>query len=98
MTGPGHTREDWDDVSDGPEITGERWAEARPLVEAMADLVDAMARRRGPQRPPTRHLVSLRLDRDVLATLRAGGSGRQSRANAMLRQGLGRDPQPVKVP
>jgi uncharacterized protein (DUF4415 family) len=32
--------------------------------------------------------VSLRLDEDVLAALRAGGSGWQSRANEMLRKGL----------
>lgn len=89
--GRGYTRQDWDEVCDNPEITPEQWAEARPLVEAMPGLVAAMERRRGPQKTPTKDLVSLRLDKDVLATLRAGGSGWQSRANEMLRKGLGLD-------
>ena len=91
VPGRGYTREDWDAVSDNPEITDEQWAQARPLVEVMPDLVAAMERRRGSQRAPTKDLVSLRLDKDVLATLRAGGSGWQGRVNAMLRKGLGLD-------
>lgn len=91
VPGRGYTRQDWDEVSDSPEITDEQWADARPLVEVMPDLVAAMERRRGPQRAPTKDLVSLRLDKDVLATLRAGGSGWQGWANEMLRKGLGLD-------
>jgi uncharacterized protein (DUF4415 family) len=34
-------------------------------------------------------LVTLRLDPDVLAALKAGGKGWQPRANAMLRKALG---------
>ena len=89
--GHGYTQEDWDEVCDSPEITPEQWAAARPLGEAMPELVAAMERRRGPQRGPTKDLVSLRLDKDVLITLRASGSGWQSRANEMLRKGLGLD-------
>ncbi len=55
----------------------------------MPELVAAMRRKRGNPRAPTKDLVSLRLDKDVLATLRASGSGWQSRANEMLRKGLG---------
>ncbi len=90
--GHGYTQEDWDEVCDNPEITPEQAAAARPLVEVMPELVAAMERRRGPQRAPTKDLVSLRLDKDVLATLWASGSGWQSRANEMLRRGLGLGP------
>lgn len=89
--GHGYTEEDWDEVSDNPEITPEQAAQARPLVETMPDLVAAMKRSRGNPRMPTKDLVSLRLDKDVLATLRASGSGWQSRANEMLRKSLGLD-------
>lgn len=89
--GHGYTQEDWDEVSDNPELTAEDFAKSRPLADAMPELVAAMERRRGPQKGPTKDLVSLRLDKDVLATLRAGGSGWQSRANEMLRKGLGLD-------
>ena len=90
---PGHgfTQEDWDEVCDNPEISPEQAAQARPMAEAMPELVAAMKRGRGNPRSPTKDLVSLRLDKDVLATLRAGGSGWQSRANEMLRKGLGLD-------
>ena len=50
-----------------------------------------MKRSRGNPRMPTKDLVSLRLGKDVLAALRASGSGWQSRANEMLRKSLGLD-------
>lgn len=84
-----YTQEDWDDVSDNPELSAEQFAKARPLTEFHPDLVEAMRRKRGNPRVPTKDLVSLRLDKDVLATLRASGSGWQSRVNEMLRKGLG---------
>ena len=89
--GHGYTQEDWDEVCDNPEITPEQAAASRPLAEVMPELVAAMKRGRGNPRAATEDLVSLRLDKDVLATLRAGGSGWQSRANEMLRKGLGLD-------
>ncbi len=90
---PGHgfTQEDWDEVSDNPETTDEEQAQARPMAEALPELVAAMRRKRGTPKVATKDLVSLRLDKDVLATLRASGSGWQSRANEMLRKGLGLD-------
>ena len=76
-------------MGDNPEITAEQWAKARPLAETRSDLVASMKRGRSNPRVSTKDLVSSRLDKDVLATLRASGSGWQSRANDMLRQGLG---------
>lgn len=89
VPGRGYTQEDWDEVFDNPEITDEQWTTARPLVEVMPELVAAMEKRRGPQKRPTKALVSLRIDKDVLAALRASGSGWQSRVNELLRKDVG---------
>ena len=94
--GRGYTQEDWDEVCDNPEITPEQAAASRPLVETMPELGAAMRRGRDNPRAPTKDLVSLRLDRQVLATLRAGGSGWQGRANEMLRKALGLDINPAQ--
>jgi uncharacterized protein (DUF4415 family) len=74
---------------DNPEWTAEEIRHARPLLEVLPkEVVDAIKRsrgQRGPQRQPTKELISLRLDRDVLAALRATGLGWQTRANDALR-------------
>jgi uncharacterized protein (DUF4415 family) len=43
-------------------------------------------RLRGAQKSPIKEQVSIRLDADVVAALRAGGSGWQSRVNSILRE------------
>lgn len=91
VPGRGYTQDDWDEVSDNPPITAEQAAASRPLAEAMPELVAAMRRGPGNPRPATKDLVSLRLDKEVLASLRAGGTGWQTRANQILRAGLGLD-------
>jgi uncharacterized protein (DUF4415 family) len=72
-----------------PEWTAEDFRNARPLLEVLPkEVVDAFKRsrgQRGPQREPTKELISLRLDREVLAALRATGLGWQTRANDTLR-------------
>lgn len=45
-------------------------------------------RRRGPQKAPTKELISIRLSRDVLAGFRAGGPGWQGRIEAALKRSL----------
>lgn len=52
---------------------------------------------RGPQKSPTKELISLRVDHDVVAAYRATGPGWQTRANDALRayakkSGLGTRP------
>lgn len=47
-------------------------------------------RRRGPQKAPTKELISIRLSRDILAGFRAGGPGWQGRIEAALKRSLGR--------
>ncbi len=73
---------------DNPEWTAEDWATARPMSEVMPDLVEAWRRSRGKQRKPAKVLVSMRIDNDVLDTLRASGPGWQSRANELLRKAV----------
>ncbi|KQT69796.1 MULTISPECIES: BrnA antitoxin family protein [unclassified Aureimonas] len=81
----GYTRDDWDAV-DSPELTEEELAEFKPMREALPDLHAALraARQRGPAR--TKTPVSIRLDDDLLAKLRASGPGWQSRVNDAVRR------------
>ena len=72
---------------DNPEWTEEDFARALG-PEALSPVELAAFPRtkvRGPQKAPTKQLVSLRLDPDVIQHFRAGGEGWQSRINAALR-------------
>ncbi len=78
--GRGYTREDWEAVSDNPEWTEEDFRNAKPFAEVFPDLAASMARA-----APPKEAVSLPIDADVLAKLRASGEGWQGRVNAVLR-------------
>ena len=71
---------------DAPEITAEDWARARLAIEVEPELVEWSLRRRGKQKAPTKELVSIRLDKDVVAHFRSSGPGWQTRLNDRLRQ------------
>ena len=71
---------------DASEMTDEMWARMRPAVEVAPEIVAAYRRRRGPQNTPTKQLVSIRLDRDVVTHFRKRGAGWQQRVNAALRK------------
>ena len=75
--------------AENPEWTPEEVQRARPLMEALPKETAAAVRRyrgqRGPQKSPTKELVSLRIDRDVVAAYRATGPGWQKRAGEALR-------------
>ena len=60
------------DTSDIPELTDEQWAGAV----------------RGRFYRPIKQQITARLDADVLAWLRAGGQGYQTRMNAILRRAM----------
>jgi len=74
---------------DNREWTAEEVHDARPLMDVLPEETATAVRRyrgqRGPQKRPTKELVSLRIDRDVVAAYRASGSGWQNRANDALR-------------
>ena len=71
------------------EWTEEDFSRARPALDVLPkQVVEAIRRyrgQRGPQRTPTKELISLRVDRDVVAAYRATGPGWQAKANEALR-------------
>jgi uncharacterized protein (DUF4415 family) len=74
---------------DNPEWTDADFERARPAVEVLGHAaVVALVRRRGPQRSDPKIPVSLRLDTDIVAALRATGPGWQKRANDALRKAV----------
>jgi uncharacterized protein (DUF4415 family) len=85
---PNYTQEGWDEVSDNPEWTEEDFAKARPFAEVFPKLAEKIRRARGPQKAPTKTLVSLRIDRDILERFKADGAGWQSRINDALRKAI----------
>jgi uncharacterized protein (DUF4415 family) len=62
----------------------EEFAQAIPARQVPA----LMRRVRGQQKEPVKELVSLRLDRDVTAALRATGPGWQTRVSDILRKAV----------
>lgn len=83
----GYTLEDWEEVSDNPELTAEELAQMRPMSEAMPELHAAIVktiRARGPS--GTKATISILLDDDMVAKLRASGPGWQDRVNDALRK------------
>jgi uncharacterized protein (DUF4415 family) len=83
--GHGYTRKDWDDVQ-SPELTAEEIAKAKPFAEALPDLAASIRKGRGPNKAPTKKLVSLRLSEQVLEAYKAKGPGWQSRIDKDLRR------------
>ena len=83
--GRGYTRQDWDDV-ESPELTNEQIAEAKPFAEVLPDLAASIRKGRGPNKAPTKKLVSLRLSPQVLDAYKAKGPGWQSRIDEDLRR------------
>lgn len=75
--------------AENPEWTPEEVRKARPLVDVLpkqtAEAVRRYRGQRGPQKSPTKELISLRVDRDVVAAYRATGPGWQNRAGEALR-------------
>ncbi len=83
----GDTQEPWDDADSLP-LTDEELAGLRPLREANPGLVDSLRLMRESMEA-TMEVVSLKLDKDVMAALRSEGPGWERRANAALRRTLG---------
>jgi len=72
-----------------PPLTDEQLARMRPAREVIPEILAIVRRYRGPQKRPTKRLVSLRLDPDVIDHFRARGPGWQARINATLRKAVG---------
>ena len=76
---------------DNPEWTEEDFARAKPL-SAFPELMAALYPARGrPKAAPgaTKQQVTLRLDREALERMKAGGPGWQTRINEAVRKAAG---------
>jgi uncharacterized protein (DUF4415 family) len=84
--GRGYAQSDRNAVADAPELSDEALAQARPMAEALpeAAAIEEAIRTRGPAK--TKEAISIRLDQDLVARLRATGPGWQSRVNEALRE------------
>jgi len=83
--GQGYTKQDWDDV-ESPEFTKADFAKAKPFAEVFPKLAASIRRGRGPNKAPTKKLVSIRLSGQVLDAYKAKGPGWQSRIDEDLRR------------
>ena len=70
--------------AENPEWTAEDIRTAKPFAEVFPDVAAKLRRARGPQKSPTKQIISIRLDADVLEKFRATGPGWQSRINTVL--------------
>jgi uncharacterized protein (DUF4415 family) len=82
----GFTAKDLKEVSDNPELTKADFAKAKPFAEVFPDLSASIRRGRGPNKAPTKKLVSLRLSPEVIQHFKKGGRGWQSRIDETLRR------------
>ncbi|MGQ3671643.1 BrnA antitoxin family protein [Xanthobacter sp. TB0136] len=72
--GQGFTRQDWDEVSDNPELTDAEMAQARPFAEALPELAESIRRARGrPKVESPKEAVTLRLAPEIIARFKAIG-------------------------
>jgi uncharacterized protein (DUF4415 family) len=78
---------EWTDPDDAPELTPELLAEAERWTGDQ--FVEGPRRPGRPKSEVTKELISIRLDPEVLAKLRATGPGWQARVNGILRAALG---------
>ncbi|WP_365885326.1 BrnA antitoxin family protein, partial [Bradyrhizobium sp.] len=82
----GYSANDLREVSDNPEWTRKDFAKARPFAEALPELAASIRKGRGPNKAPTKKLVSLRLSGKVLEAYKAKGRNWQSRIDEDLRR------------
>jgi uncharacterized protein (DUF4415 family) len=85
----GIAQEAWDAV-DSPGLTEESLGKLRSVATSHPELVKACQegtlKRRGPQRTPTKVLISMRYSQEVLDFFRATGPGWQTKMDEALKQ------------
>jgi len=78
------------DSVDSPELSEEQLNRLRPVAEIHPEIVEAYKggelRRRGPQKAPTKLLVSIRYSEEVLDFFRSTGPHWQTRMDEALKQ------------
>lgn len=85
-----YTKKDLRAVCDNPELTKVDFAKARPFSEVFPDLSASIRKGRGPNKAPTKKLVSLRLSPEVVEHFKSTGPGWQSRIDETLRKAVKR--------
>jgi uncharacterized protein (DUF4415 family) len=80
-------------VKENREWSDKDFARAKSAYEVLpAAVLDGLPKRRpgerGPQKAPTKELISIRLDPDVVTHFRSTGAGWHGRINAFLRLGV----------
>lgn len=83
---PGYSKKDLRDVSDNRELTKADFANAKPFAKAFPDLAASIRKGRGPNKSPTKKLVSLRLSPEVIEHFKSTGPRWQSRIDETLRK------------
>ena len=73
---------DWQ-AAKSPPLSDKFMSKMQPAEDVLPEL---FKRSRGKQKAPTKVLVTLRLDRDVLEHYKSGGRGWQTRINADLKK------------
>lgn len=86
----GYTKKDLRAVRNSPELTKADFAKARPFAEVFPDLSVSIRKGRGPNKAPTKKLVSLRLSPEVITHFKSAGPGWQSRIDETLRKAVKR--------
>jgi uncharacterized protein (DUF4415 family) len=86
----GFSKKDLRDVSDNPELTKADFARAKPFSEVFPDLAASIRKGRGPNKSPTKKLVSLRRSPEVIEHFKSTGAGWQSRIDETLRKAVKR--------
>lgn len=83
---PAYSQDDWDEVSDNPELSQAEIAELRPAGEGLPpSLAKALLHRGGRPKAASKCVpVSLRIDPEVLAAFKETGPGWQTRMNEAL--------------
>lgn len=74
--------------TENPEWTAGDFKKARPAREALPSSLLHKLGVRGPQKTPTKELISIRLTRDVVESFRATGDGWQTRIDRALKEWL----------
>jgi len=82
----GYSARDLRDVSDSPELARDDFAKMKTFAEALPKLAASIWKGRGPNKAPTKKLVSLRLSGQVIEAYKAKGPGWQSKIDADLRR------------
>ena len=78
-----------DDEGEVRELTSEDFKRVVPFSALPAGERKMLSsRKRGPQKTPTKELISIRLSRDVVESLRTSGRGWQARVDMLLREWL----------